>query len=401
VILNVAVVAATGPGFVQVLPTGQAVLGSSSNLNVEYAGQTIANQVTVPLGDGGKVSLFMPGGGHAIADVFGYFIPATTATSGRFVPLPAPSPRRVVDTRDVLQVPVANPGDAKNCNQFATWDEAWRWFWTYRSWGDPAALDSNNDALPCESLSGSKTAVPPSDLFKMPPGGTLRIPVLLGTGLPGGVAVSGQASAVIANVTVTEATGPGYWQVLPTGGASLGSSSNLNVTRVGQTISNQVVVPIGADGTITVFSQSGGHVLVDIAGVFTGDGSPASSSGLFVAVTPSRLLDTRDANNTPQFGPIAPGGLVTVQTANRFGIPSNAAAVSINATMTESRAAGYVQLFAPGASTPGASSNVNVERANQTIPNAAYATLNSSGEFNMFTQAGGQLIADASGWFTP
>ena len=68
--------------------------------------------------------------------------------------------------------------------------------------------------------------------------------------------------------------------------------------------------------------------------------------------------------------------------------------------MTDSLAPGYVQLFAPGASTPGASSNLNVERSNQTIPNAVYSNLDSAGKFNIFTQTGGQLIADVSGWFS-
>ena len=112
-------------------------------MNVEYAGQTIANQVTVPVGVGGEVSIFLPAGGQVLADVFGYYSPSSASTDGRYTPLQAPTPRRVLDTRDPLQVPIANPGNAVDCGHFATWNEAWHWFWTYHRWGDPAFLDGN------------------------------------------------------------------------------------------------------------------------------------------------------------------------------------------------------------------------------------------------------------------
>jgi hypothetical protein len=41
-----------------------------------------------------------------------------------------------------------------------------------------------------------------------------------------------------------------------------------------------------------------------------------------------------------------------------------------------------------------------VERARQTIPNAAYTGLDSTGRFSMYVQAGGNVIADVAGWFT-
>ena len=400
VVLNVTVTETLGAGYVQVFPSGPVTIGSSSSLNVEFTGQTIANQVTVPVGAGGRVSIYLQSGGHVLADVFGYYTPVESATSGRYTPLAAPSPRRVLDTRDLTQVPIANPGDVRNCTDFATWDAAWRFFWTYHRWGDPAGLDGDGDGVPCNSLPGAKTTAAPTDLFKLAGGSTIRIPVTTGTDLPGGVAAAGQASAVVANVTVTEASAVGFWQVLPTGGAVLGSSSNLNINAVGQTISNQVIVPLGADGTITIYSQNGGHVLVDIAGVFTGTSSPSSSDGLFVPVTPSRLVDTRDPGNTPLTGPIPATTGITVQTAGRFGIPSGVAAVALNATITAAAAPGFVQVYPTGGATPGASSNINAERTGQTIANATYTSVDGSGHFSIYTQSGGQLLADVAGWFT-
>ena len=338
VVLNVTMTEATAPGFVQVLPSGNTDIGSVSNLNIESAGQTIANQVTVPVGADGAVSIYTQGGGHLIADVFGYFTPVADATSGRYLPLASPSPGRVLDTRDSSIVPA---------------------------------------------------------------GGTVRVAVATGSSLGGGVVAPGQASAVVLNLTVTQATDGGFWQVVPTNGSTaLGASSNLNITRPGQTLSNQVIVPLGNDGTVTVFSQRGGHVIVDIAGVMTGASSARSTIGLFVPITPGRLVDTRDPANTSRVGPIPAGTELVVQTGNRFGIPADAAAVAANVTMTEALAAGFVQVLPTGRAALGATSTLNVESAGQTIPNAAYATLGDGARISLYTQRGGQLLADATGWFT-
>ena len=48
-----------------------------------------------------------------------------------------------------------NPGDTKNCGDFATYDEAKGWFDTYYEYyGDVARLDRDGDLEPCESLPG-------------------------------------------------------------------------------------------------------------------------------------------------------------------------------------------------------------------------------------------------------
>ncbi len=48
-----------------------------------------------------------------------------------------------------------NPGDTKNCGDFANYSEAKSWFDTYFPYyGDVANLDGDNDGEPCESLPG-------------------------------------------------------------------------------------------------------------------------------------------------------------------------------------------------------------------------------------------------------
>jgi len=48
-----------------------------------------------------------------------------------------------------------NPGNTKNCSDFATYQEAKEWFDTYYGYyGDVSGLDGDNDQEPCESLPG-------------------------------------------------------------------------------------------------------------------------------------------------------------------------------------------------------------------------------------------------------
>jgi hypothetical protein len=413
VVLNVTITEASGVGFVQVFPTGRATVGASSNLNVEHVGQTIPNLVVVPVGSGGQVSIYTQSGGHLLADVFGWFGPSPATRDGRYVALPAP--KRVLDTRDPDQVPVEIPANAaKTCSDFGgSWITANFWFWTFHHWGDINHLDADHDNIPCESLPGAPSApmVPP-DLFKLPDFGEIDLNLVAGVsgfptilGLEGGPTtgswgIPAGATAIVANVTATQPQGPGFVEVAPKG-APLGLSSNLNVEAVGQSISNLVVVPLSADGSITLFTQTATHLIVDVLGYFTGPSAAVSTDGLFVPVSPARLLDTRDPAKTSVLGPLPPGGIVTVAPLGHGGLPaSGVGSLFLNTTITQSIQAGYAQVYPTGSATPGSSSTVNVDGPGATHPNATFATLSPSGRFSIFDYAGGHLLADSAGWFT-
>src|SRR5207253_2205144 len=95
--VNITAADSTKPGWVQVLPKGRATIGSSSNINIDNTGQTVANSAIVAVGDSGKISLYTFGGGHLILDVIGYFSPVSGATTaGR---LKSINPTRLLDTR--------------------------------------------------------------------------------------------------------------------------------------------------------------------------------------------------------------------------------------------------------------------------------------------------------------
>ena len=78
------------------------------------------------------------------------------------------------------------------------------------------------------------------------------------------------ATAVVVNLTVTESNGPGFWTAYVPGSA-VPTASNVNTDEADQTRANQAILPIvGNNRSIDVFSYSGGHLVVDVAGYFTG-----------------------------------------------------------------------------------------------------------------------------------
>lgn len=332
VVINVTATETQGIGYIRVTPSGGT--GTVSSLNVEAAGQTLPNLVTVPLSATGAIDVFSQSATHMIIDVFGYYTAAAAATAGRFI---AVDPTRLLDTRSALGVPTTTP-------------------------------------------------VPANGFIDVQISGTSKVPVA-------GV------SAVVLNVTATDAISSGYVTVWPTGVNPRPNTSNLNVARTGQTIANQVIVPLGAGGKISLYSLAGTHLLADVAGYFTDGTAPLSSTGLFIPVTPNRLLDTRAAVGVATT--TRPLGLtiVTTDVVGRGGIPSTGASALIgNTTMTETALPGYVTVYPKGITQPTASS-VNAEFAAQTIANHTIVRLNAGG-ISLFTSGGTHMLFDVAGFYT-
>ena len=146
-------------------------------------------------------------------------------------------------------------------------------------------------------------------------------------------------SAVVLNVTATEAEAAGFVTVWPTG-QERPNASNLNLERVGQTIPNLVVVPVGAGGRVSLYAQSAVHLLADVAGWFSDASAGSAVAGLFVPVAPARVLDTRDGTGTVA-GALGPDASVDLGLGARGGLPaSGMAAVVLNITRHRGRRAG-------------------------------------------------------------
>ena len=202
-------------------------------------------------------------------------------------------------------------------------------------------------------------------------------------------------SAVVLSVTVIGLS-EGYWQVFPSGEMQP-DSSNLNSLAIGAISANQVITSVNQNGAIDVFSSGGGHVIVDVVGSFTDSNATASTDGLFVPLdSPSRFLDTRAS------GRIAGTGSVEVDVQTQLN-HSNIAAVALNATIVDAFLPGYVSVTPAGSSptesTSRTTSTTNTIYSNQTVASHAIVPVSARG-FDVFTEGGGQLLADISGWYT-
>ena len=113
--------------------------------------------------------------------------------------------------------------------------------------------------------------------------------------ITGQASIPADATAVVANVTVTDTNSDGGYLSLYPSGATLPNTSNLNWNS-GQTVSNLVTTAIGSNGSVAAYNQSGSaDVIVDVSGYY-GAASLNSSFGEYIPTTPSRICDTRPVN---------------------------------------------------------------------------------------------------------
>jgi hypothetical protein len=116
VVLNVTATAPSAPSYLTVFPTGGA-RPATSNLNF-LAGETVPNRVMVPVGSGGRVSIYNPAGSvQVVVDAGGWFTdPSSAAGGSEFAAL---TPGRIFDSRtgfgalppgSIGSVQAANPG---------------------------------------------------------------------------------------------------------------------------------------------------------------------------------------------------------------------------------------------------------------------------------------------------
>ena len=208
-------------------------------------------------------------------------------------------------------------------------------------------------------------------------GERLTVPVV-GAGVPD------DATAVVVNVTVDRSVGPGFWSVFPAG-APVPLASVLNTDGPGQTRAALTIVPLAGRARIDLFSQTGGHAIVDLVGWFTGPSAPVATEGLFVPVAPHRLIDTRtDAV------PLGPGGTV------RASVPRRVVAVVGNLTATDGLAGGYLAAHPTGAAVASSSSlNFGI---NQTVANQVM-TATDGGFVVDVAGAPTQIVLDVTGYY--
>ncbi|MFF9842821.1 FlgD immunoglobulin-like domain containing protein [Streptomyces sp. NPDC013740] len=200
----------------------------------------------------------------------------------------------------------------------------------------------------------------------------------------GGVPATG-ATAVVLNVTATNATAASFVSVYPSGTRQT-SASNLNFTA-GRTAANLVTVPV-VDGYVKFYNRAGTvDLLADVAGYYTGD----TTGSAYRPVTPTRLMDTRNGTGVAK-AKVGANGTVTLPVTE-----PGATAVVMNVTATNPTATSFVSVH-PYGTTRTAASNLNFT-AGQTVPNLVVVPVK-DGKVTFYNKYGSvDLIADVAGYF--
>jgi azurin len=204
---------------------------------------------------------------------------------------------------------------------------------------------------------------------------------------------------VTGNLTVTAQTSRGYLFIGPNP-SNDPTSSTLNFP-VGDDRANAVTVALGAGGTlsITFVAPSNGptaHAIFDVTGYFT----PDTTGATYHALTPTRVLDTRNGTG----GLSGPFTNHAARTFTVSGVPSGAVAVTGNLTVTGQSSAGFLYIGPVGMANP-TSSTLNFPLGDDRA-NAVTVALGGGGTLSVTYAAAtlgptAQVIFDVTGYFTP
>ena len=212
-----------------------------------------------------------------------------------------------------------------------------------------------------------------------------------------GVPASG-ASAVAIAVTVVAPAADGWLTAWPHDPGA--RTASIVSFRHRQSMTDFVVLPIGADGKISFANNSASTIQLtgDLTGYYlSGAGSPAMSGG-FASLVPYRVLDTRTGKGTPKAA-IRAGASVTVRIIGRGGVPgSGASAVAIAVAVVQPAATGWLGATANGST----ATIVNFGRG-QSLTVLALIPLGAGGEitFTNHSAATIRLAADLTGYALP
>ena len=274
-----------------------------------------------------------------------------------------------------------------------------RWF------SDGVHLTSTGQAEFALWLFGEATALGPSTNLSPPKKIVLPIRGTVLTGAAGNqVTVPNSATLVALNITAFQPSGPGFVTVWPCG-SNRPETSNLNYGG-GQIIANNVLAPIGDDGTICLYSLVTTDVIVDVSGWFTAEaGAVAAGTGV-VGVTPKRVVDTRRglgwprrvAENSPIVIDVA-GMTATRPDGTSVTAPSDVVAVSLNVTATGPGGPGFLTVWPCDEPFPLAAS-VNYDKG-ATVSNGVFAGVDRDGQVCIYSLTSTDVVVDVQGWVVP
>lgn len=210
--------------------------------------------------------------------------------------------------------------------------------------------------------------------------------------------VPADASGVVMNITAVQANGRGFYTVWQSG-TTRPDTANVNVLGVGYNAGNQVISGL-TDGKVDVYTNVGSDLTIDITGYFTGDDDDSTTDGLFVPLTPTRFLDTREDNGQSDGEPLDADEQFTLMLAGLAEVPDDGVtAIALNITGHQSASRGFVKAFPSGTSEP-ATSSLNFTTSGQTVPNHAITSIDdASGAIELLPSTRTHVIVDATGYF--
>lgn len=304
---------------------------TASNLNL-VPGQATPNLVTVPVAADGYVDLYNHSGSvDLVGDVEGYYSTTAAVTLGGTGFVQESGPTRVLDTRN-------GTGTVKG---------------------------------------------------KAGPGGLVTLT------LPAGG--SGFASAVLLNVTETNATASSWVGLEPSSG-DVPTSSVLNFTAR-QTSANLVVAPV-SNGQVQFYNRNGSvDLIADVEGYVVSD--LTTSQGVlgtpYFPISPTRVLDTRNGTGAVQ-GALGAKTRISVKVAGTGGVPAGVKAVLVNLTGIKPTTGTWLSAYADGSALPG-SSTLNLA-AGATRANLALVPVGSDGSIDIYDNSGNvNVVADIEGYY--
>jgi serine protease inhibitor ecotin len=213
--------------------------------------------------------------------------------------------------------------------------------------------------------------------------------------------VPANATAVTGNLTVTGQTSRGYLYLGPDP-TNYPSTSTLNFP-VNDDRANAVTVALGDGGTLSVtyVSPNNGtaaHAIFDVTGYFV----PNTNGATYAALTPARILDTRDG--TGLGGAFTSHAARTFAVVNRGGVPANATAVTGNVTVTGQTSNGFL-FIGPTAVDDPTSSTLNFPVGDDRA-NSVTVALGAGGKLSVTFVAPApgptaHAIFDVTGYFVP
>jgi hypothetical protein len=212
----------------------------------------------------------------------------------------------------------------------------------------------------------------------------------------GPIPATGVAAIYADVVAVPAGKAAGYLTAYPSDASSVPVSSTVSFLA-GVTTSNLALVPVGADGSITITNRSpGANVIVDVVGWVSGGDVTADAGTQPLPVT--RILDTRTTLGS-HHAPVAARSALNLRVLGAGGVPSTGVGgVIVHVTGVRPSPTG-TNLTAIGTGFPHPVSTMLNLPAHATVSNTVIVPVGSAGGITIFNPGASlNLVIDVQGW---